>query len=87
MTSLYRVRKSAAALAGSYHQQGQPRKQHADTRSANTQQIARCSGLVVVLATVPLGANLIEEMRISLSLGIGLVHRVELGHQGVALGR
>lgn len=42
--------------------------------------------LVVVLAAVPLLDELVEEVRVGLGLGVGLVHGVDLGHEGVALG-
>ena len=42
--------------------------------------------LVVVLAAVPLLDELVEEVRVGLGLGVGLVHGIDLGHEGVALG-
>lgn len=40
----------------------------------------------MVFAAVPLLEELVKEVRISLSLGVGLVAGIDLGDQGIVLG-
>lgn len=48
--------------------------------------LKRRNPLVVILAAVPLLEELVKEVRVSLSLGVGLVAGVDLGNQGIVLG-
>ena len=40
----------------------------------------------MVFAAVPLLEELVKEVRVSLSLGIGLIAGIDLGDQGIVLG-
>lgn len=42
--------------------------------------------LVVVFAAVPLLEELVKEVRVSLSLSVGLIAGIDLGDQGIVLG-
>ena len=56
---------------------GVPERRAASTRYAVWQN--RVTPLVVVFAAVPLLEELVKEVRVSLSLGIGLIASVDLG--------
>ncbi len=40
----------------------------------------------MVFAAVPLLEELVKEVRVSLSLGVGLIAGIDLGDQGIVLG-
>ncbi len=43
--------------------------------------------LIVILAAIPLLDELVKEALVSLSLSVGLIAGIDLGNQGIALGR
>lgn len=48
--------------------------------------LKRRNPLVVILAAVPLLEELVKEVRVSLSLSVGLIAGIDLGNQGIVLG-
>lgn len=61
-------------------------RQMASQRRPVRRLLKRRNPLVVVFAAVPLLEELVKEVRVSLSLGVGLIAGVDLGNQGIVLG-